>query len=217
MAHEVIGGGARVGHCRFRVGGSSRCSGQVADALLGGLGPGERPGRTGQGLHQGDGHPDEVRVRPLDELRRPLHQRAQLAQQALRPHHRRQPVDRRIGGERPLHQAERLLRQGAYLHERLHGGDGGRLFRVAQEHAELLGAAGDGRRRRLDLSQGLVRQAGAARRVQAEVQSRARAAEDLGRVARGRPNSSPARRSTARRCTAATFTRSADPKASPWA
>ena len=61
-----------------------------------------------------------------------------------------------------------------------------RLFGVAEEHAELLGAAGDGRRGRLDLPQGLVRQARASRRVQAEIQSRARAAEDLGRAARGR-------------------------------
>ena len=34
---------------------------------------------------------------------------------ALRPHHRRQPVDRRLGRERPLRQAERLLRQGRHL------------------------------------------------------------------------------------------------------
>ena len=38
----------------------------------------------------------------------------------------------------------------------------------------------DGRRGRLDLSQGLVRQARVARRVQAEVWARPRAAEDLG-------------------------------------
>ena len=34
---------------------------------------------------------------------------------ALRPDHRRQPVDRRLGRERPLRQAERLLRQGRHL------------------------------------------------------------------------------------------------------
>jgi hypothetical protein len=39
---------------------------------------------------------------------------------------------------------------------------------VAEEHAELLGAAGDGRRGRLDLSQGLVREARAAEGVQAQ-------------------------------------------------
>ena len=63
---------------------------------------------------------------------------------------------------------------------RLHAGDGGRLFRMAEEHAELLGAAGDGRRGRLDLSQGLVRAARAAGRVQGEVRPRSRPAEDLG-------------------------------------
>ncbi len=42
------------------------------------------------------------------------------------------------------------------------------LFGVAEEHAELLGAAGHGRRRRLDLSQGLVREAGAAEGVQGQ-------------------------------------------------
>ena len=34
--------------------------------------------------------------------------------QAVRPDHRRQPVDRRLGRERPLHQAQRLLRQGRH-------------------------------------------------------------------------------------------------------
>ena len=48
---------------------------------------------------------------PVDELRRPLPQRAQLEGQALRPDHRRQPVDRRRRRERPLRQAQRLLRQ----------------------------------------------------------------------------------------------------------
>ena len=54
---------------------------------------------------------------------------------------------------------------------RLHAGDRARLFRMAEEHAELLGAAGDGRRGRLDLSQGLVRAARAAGRVQEEIRT----------------------------------------------
>ena len=139
-----------------------------------------------QGLHRQDRRQDEVRVRALAELRRPHAQRAQLEGQAVRPDHRRQPVDRRRGRERPLRQAQRLLRQGRHQDERLHAGHRGRLCRVAEEHAELLGAAGDGRRGRLDLSQGLVRQARAAGRVQEEVQPRPRAAEDLGRVQAGR-------------------------------
>ena len=101
---------------------------------------------------------DEVRVRALDELRRPHAQRAQLEGQALRSHHRRQPVDRRRRRAGPLRQAQRLLRQGRHQDERLRAGHGGRLCGVAEEHAELLGAAGDGRRGRLDLPQGLVRQ-----------------------------------------------------------
>ena len=52
---------------------------------------------------------------PWTSYRRPLPQRAQLAGHALRPDHRRQPVDRRLGRERPLRQAERLLRQGRHL------------------------------------------------------------------------------------------------------
>ena len=47
-------------------------------------------------------------------------------------------------------------------------GDRDRLFRMAQEHAELLGAARDGRRRRLDLPQGLVHQP----RAQAEFKTK---------------------------------------------
>ena len=205
------------GLCRFRVGGSSRGAGQVADAVLGRLGPGQRAGRAVQGLHRRDRHRDEVRVRALDELRRPLPQRAELARQAVRPDDRRQPVDRRLGRERPLRQAQRLLRQGRHQDGRLHAGDRGRLFRVAEEHAELLGAAGDGRRGRLDLSQGLVRQARAAGRVQEEVRPRPRAAEDLGRAAGSRrvlPGPGDRRQEGLRR---ATSSPSAARKASRWA
>ena len=46
-----------------------------------------------------DRHRDEIRVRPVDELRRPLPQRAEFARQIVRPDHRRQPVDRRRGRE----------------------------------------------------------------------------------------------------------------------
>ena len=41
----------------------------------------------------------------------------------MRPDHRRQPVDRRRGRERPLREAQRLLRQGRHQDERLHAGD----------------------------------------------------------------------------------------------
>ena len=47
--------------------------------------------------------------------------------------------------------------------------DGGGLFRMAEEFAELLGPAGLCRRCRLDLSQGLVRTSGTAGRVQGKV------------------------------------------------
>ena len=73
-----------------------------------------------EGLHREDRHQHEIRVRSLDELRRPLSQRAQLQEQALRSHHRRQPVDRRRRGERPLRQVERVLRQERHQDERLH-------------------------------------------------------------------------------------------------
>ena len=57
-----------------------------------------------------------------------------------------------------------------------------RLFDVAEGHAELLGAAGDGRRARLGLPQGLVREARDPGGVQGEVRPRSRSAEDLGRA-----------------------------------
>ena len=56
------------------------------------------------------------------------------------------------------------------------------LFDLAEGHAELLGAAGDGRCQRLVLSQGLVRAPRAAGGVQGEVWPRPGAAEDLGRA-----------------------------------
>ncbi len=137
--------------------------------------------------------------------------------QAVRPDHRRQPVDRRRRRERPVRQAQRFLRQGRHHDGRLHAGDRGRLFRVAQEHAELLGAAGDGRRGRLDLSQGLVRAAGDAGRVQEEVRPRPRPAQDLGRTQAGRrvlPGPRDRRQEGLRRLRSIP---SAAPKASPWA
>ena len=167
------------GGCGNPPGGGSR---QATHPVLGGLGPGQRACRARQGLHQGERHRDEVRVRPLDELCRPLPQRAQFARQAVRPDHRRQPMDRRRGGEQVVRQAQRLLRQRAHLHGRLRAGDRARLFAVAEEHAELLGAAGDGRRRRLDLPQGLVLASGDPGRVQEEVRPRSRAAQDLRRA-----------------------------------
>ena len=168
--------------------GQRRCAGPGQDhhAVLGRLGPGQRAGRAVARTSPPRPGQHEVRVRALAELRRPHAQRAQLQGQAVRPDHRRQPVDRRRGRERPLREAERLLRQGRHQDERLHAGHGDRLRRVAQGHAELLGAAGDGRRARLDLPQGLVRQARAAGRVQEEAQPRPRGAQDLGRVQAGR-------------------------------
>ena len=82
---------------------------------------------------------------------------------------------------------------------------------------ELLGAAGDGRRDRLDLSQGLVRPAGNSGRVQEEIRARSRAAARPGTSSSRSPSSSRAGRSTARRSTALTSTPSAAPKASRWA
>ena len=91
--------------------GTAQAEDEVADAVLGGLGSGQRAGRARKDFTSQDRHRDEIRVRALDELRRPLPQRTQLAEQALRPHHRRQPVDRRRRRERPLRQAQRFLRQ----------------------------------------------------------------------------------------------------------
>ena len=43
---------------------SAQAEGQVADVMLGSVGPGERSGRARQGFHQGHRHRDEARVRP---------------------------------------------------------------------------------------------------------------------------------------------------------
>src|SRR5258708_16276206 len=53
---------------------------------------------------------------------------------------------------------------------------------MAETLTELLGAAGDGRCRRLDVSQGLVRAARASGRIQGEIRARVGAAKDLYRV-----------------------------------
>ena len=91
-------------------------------------------------------------------------------------------VDRRLGRERPLRQAQRFLRQGRDQDERLRRRDRRRLFGMAEEHAELLVAAGLWRRGRLDLSQGLVRQAGNSGGVQGKIRPRSGRARDLCRV-----------------------------------
>ena len=101
-----------------RGGGAGQCAGQVPDAVLGRLGPGKRAGGAEQGLHQADRHRDEVRVRAVAELRRPDAERAELEGSAVRPADRRQPVDRRLGDQRPLRQAQRFLRQGRNQDER---------------------------------------------------------------------------------------------------
>jgi hypothetical protein len=114
--------------------------------VLGRLGPGQT--RWSSCPRISPPRPDHMKFEfvPWTNFRRPLAQRAEFQGQALRPDHRRQPVDRRLGRERPLRQAQRLLRQGRHQDGRLHAGDRRRLFRMAEEHAELLGAAGDGRR-----------------------------------------------------------------------
>src|SRR3989442_8404317 len=48
--------------------------------------------------------------------------------------------------ERPLRQAQRVLRQERDQDERLHAGHGPRLLRVAEGHAQLLGPAGEDRK-----------------------------------------------------------------------
>ena len=199
--------------------GSHGCAGAGQDhhAVLGGLGPGQRAGRAVEGLHRQDRHQDEVRVRAVAELRRPHAQRAELEGQAVRPDHRRQPVDRRLGRERPLRQAQRLLRQGRHQDGRLHAGHGARLFGVAEGHAELLGAAGDGRR----ASAGPIARTGSpspscrpsSRRSTTATSRRRRPGPSSSRS----PSSSRAARSTARRSTAPTSSPSAAPKASRWA
>ena len=191
--------------------------GQAAHAVLGGLGPGQRAGRAVEGLHRPDRRADEVRVRALAELRAAHAQRAQLQGQALRPADRRQPVDRLGRDRRPLHQAQRVLRQERHQDERLHAGHRRGLLDLAQGHEELLGAARDGRRGGLHLPQGLVRPARAAGRVQGQVQPRARAAHRPGTSSSRSASSSRTARSTARRSTARRSTPSAAPKASRWA
>ncbi len=87
-------------------------------------------------------------------------------------------MDRRRRGERSVRQAQRFLQEGRNQHGRLHACDGGRLFRVAEEQPELLGAACHGRRGGLDLSQGLVCAAGDPGGFQGQVRPRSRRAED---------------------------------------
>ena len=137
--------------------------------------------------------------------------------QALRPDDRRQPVDRRLRRERPLRQAQRLLRQGRHHDGRLRAGHRRRLFRMAEGHAELLGAAGHGRRARLDLPQGLVRAARASRPSSRRSTAATSRRPRPGPSSRRSPSSSRAARSTARRSTAPRSSPSAAPKASPWA
>ena len=96
-----------------------RRAGRGTDAVLGGLGPGQRAGRALQGVHRAERHRDEVRVRAVAELRRPHPQRAEFRRQALRPPDRRFAVARRLGRERLLREAQRFLRQGRHQDERL--------------------------------------------------------------------------------------------------
>jgi hypothetical protein len=118
-----------------------------------------------QGLRGADGPHDEVRIRALAELRRPDAERAELGRAALRPDDRRQPVDRRLGARTATTSSSTTSSMPKASDGRLHPGDGRRLFRMAEGHAELLGAAGLRRRGRLDLPPRLVRAAGASGRV----------------------------------------------------
>ena len=154
---------------------------------------------------------------PWDELRRSVPQRAELRRQALRPADRRQPVDRRLRGERPLREAQRFLRRRRDLHGRLPAGDRLRLLDLAEGHAQLLGAAGHGRRR----SDGSTARTGSSvpscrpssRRSTAATSRRRRPGPSFARSASSSRNG----RSTGRRSTARRSTPSAAPRGSPWA
>src|ERR1700694_745074 len=91
-------------------------------------------------------------------------------------------MDRRGRRERSLRQNQRFLCPRKKLDRLLHSGHSGRLFRMAQEYSELLGVAGNGRRDRLDLSQGLVRPAGNSSRIQEEIRPRSSPSTNLGRT-----------------------------------
>ena len=153
-------------------------AGQDHHAVLGRVGPRQCAGRTVEGLHHQDRNRHEVRIRAVDQLCRSFPERTQFAWVVVRSHHRRFPMDRRRRGERPVRQAQRFLQEGRNQHGRLHAGDGGRLFRMAEELAELLGAAGHGRCGRLDLSQGLVCAARRAEGFQGQIRPRSRRAEN---------------------------------------
>src|SRR6476646_11395452 len=91
-------------------------------------------------------------------------------------------MDRRRRREWSLRQAQRFLRQRKNLDGRFYAGDGGRLFAMAEEYPQLLGVAGNGRRDRLDLSQGLVRPPGNSGRIQEEIRTRPQPTSNLGRT-----------------------------------
>ena len=75
----------------------------------------------------------------MAEFRGPHAERAQFQGQAVRPDDRRQPMDRRRGGERPVREAERLLRQGRHQDERLHAGDGRSAIRSGRRTRRTTG------------------------------------------------------------------------------
>src|ERR1700737_3671713 len=70
-------GGARV-CCRLVSWQSGGCSDKTIDVGLGGVGSGQRFGGAFEGLHRQDRNSNEIRVRPVDELRGPVPQRAQF-------------------------------------------------------------------------------------------------------------------------------------------
>src|SRR5260370_7938542 len=94
----------------------------------------------------------------MEEVCRTVHQRTEFARQALRPHHWRQSVDRWRGGQRPLREAQQLFHEEQDLDGRLHASNRRWLCGMAEEHAELLGASGNGPCRWVDLSEVLLSQ-----------------------------------------------------------
>src|SRR6202043_2427443 len=69
-------GGDR-GCCRLVSWQSGRCPDEAIDVVLGGVGSGQRLGGALERLHRQKRRSDEIRVRPVDELRRSFPQRTQ--------------------------------------------------------------------------------------------------------------------------------------------
>ena len=189
-----------------------------ADALLGGLGSGQRAGGAVQGLHRRRAASTmnfEFVPWPnfADRMLNELNSGGKLCDLLIGD-------SQWIGGSAENGYYVKLndfFDAEGIIDGRLRPGDRLRLFDLAEGHAELLGAAGDGRRQRLVLPQGLVREP----RDHGRLQGRSTAATSPCRrpttSSRRSPSSSRAARSTARPSTAPRSSPSAPPKASPWA